>query len=95
MGMGADLKVCKFRVRQTAKETKLYKFNVIATAKEGFDVYEKFYSLPRTVEAHTTLAMQLRSMRNNETFIGIYGDDTGLRSVYYYSRSGNDELKTI
>lgn len=82
MGYKEDLKVCKFRVRQTPKDTRIYKYNMSESVKQGFDVYERFYTLPRTVETHVVLAMALRAMKNNTTFIGIYGESSGLKSIY-------------
>lgn len=46
MGYKEDLKVCKFRVRQTPKDTRIYKYNMSESVKQGFDVYERFYTLP-------------------------------------------------
>lgn len=95
MGMGEDLKVCKFRVRQTPKETRIYKFNMAETVKQGFDVYERFYTLPRTVETRVTMNVALRAMKNNTTFIGIYGDNGGLKSIYENRGVLNNDTKTI
>lgn len=94
MGYKEDLKVCKFRVRQTPKDTRIYKYNMAESVKQGFDVYERFYTLPRTVETHVVLAMALRAMKNNTTFIGIYGESSGLKSIYE-NRGVCDEHKTI
>jgi hypothetical protein len=94
MGYCEDLKVCKFRVRQTPKETKVYKYNMAKSVSQGFDVYEKFYTLPRNVETRITLAMALRSMKNNTTFIGIYGERGGLKSIYE-NRGVTNDVKTL
>lgn len=94
MGYCEDLKVCKFRVRQTPKETKVYKFNMAKTVAQGFDVYEKFYILPRNVDTRITLAMALRAMKNNTTFIGIYGERGGLKSIYE-NRGVTNDAKTL
>ena len=64
------------------------------SVKQGFDVYERFYTLPRTVETHVVLALALRAMKNNTTFIGIYGENSGLKSIYE-NRGVIDEPKVI
>ena len=94
MGYKEDLKVCKFRVRQTAKDTRIYKYNMPESVKQGFDVYERFYTLPRTVETHVTMAMALRAMKNNTTFIGVYGDSSGLKSIYE-NRGVINDVETV
>lgn len=85
-----DLKVCKFRVRQTTNETRVYKFNMPESVKQHCDIYERFAAYPRDEEIKRALICTLRHLKNNTTFIGIYGERNGLKSVYEIRGDGNE-----